>query len=145
MQGDLLQKWLKMSRKTATNVKKLAPQINGDSCWKKKNIWVPVLLRKFPATDWRYVLGLVRATCLPNVVEIGDIRDFVSSPQWLYQWQLQWHVIISTEFYPIKPKFLWKICRDSLSVNTTQQIARFQKVTVHAHGVKFSVNFHGSL
>ena len=55
------------------------------------------------------------------------IRDFASSPQWLYQWQLEWHVIISTEFYPIKPKFLWKICRDSLSVNTSQQIARSQK------------------
>ena len=34
---------------------------------------------------------------------------------------------ISTKYYPIKPKFLRKICRDSLSVNTSQQIARFQK------------------
>ena len=34
--------------------------------------WVPVLLGKFPATDWRPVLGVVRATCQPNVTEIGD-------------------------------------------------------------------------
>ena len=34
--------------------------------------WVPVLLEKFPAIDWSPVLGLVRTTCLPNVMEIGD-------------------------------------------------------------------------
>ena len=34
--------------------------------------WVPVLLGKFPATNWRPVLGMVRATCQPNVTEIGD-------------------------------------------------------------------------
>ena len=34
--------------------------------------WVPVLLGKFPATDWQPVLGLVRATCQPNVTEIGN-------------------------------------------------------------------------
>ena len=34
--------------------------------------WVPVLLEKFPATDLRSVLGMVRATCQPNVTEIRD-------------------------------------------------------------------------
>ena len=71
---------------------------------------------------WKFLTINFQTYCI-NLV----IRDFASSPQWLYQWQLQWHVIISTDFYPIKPKFLWKICRYSLSVNTSQQIARSQK------------------
>ena len=67
----------------------------------------------------------VRVTLIS--LEFGHIRGFASSPQWLFQWQLQWHMKISTEFYSIKPKFLWKICRNSLSVKTSQQIVRFQK------------------
>ena len=34
-------------------------------------MWAPVLLGKFPAADWRPVLGMVRNACLPNVTEIG--------------------------------------------------------------------------
>ena len=34
--------------------------------------WVPLLLEKFPATDWCPVLGMVRASCQQNVTEIGD-------------------------------------------------------------------------
>ena len=33
---------------------------------------VPVLLGKLPATDWHPVLGIVKATCQPNVTEIRD-------------------------------------------------------------------------
>ena len=34
--------------------------------------WVPVLLGKFPATDWRPVLEMMRAICLTSVMEVGD-------------------------------------------------------------------------
>ena len=34
--------------------------------------WVPVLLGKFPATDWRPFLGMIRFICLPEVTKIRD-------------------------------------------------------------------------
>ena len=70
------------------------------------------------------------------------IREIVRLPQWLLQSQSQWPMEISHwilpysncgkeklqnsvfKFYPIKPKFLQKIWRKSLSVKTSQQTER---------------------
>ena len=41
---------------------------------------VPFLLGKFPATDWRPVLEMEKATCQPNVTEIGS--DLVGIMAW---------------------------------------------------------------
>ena len=45
-----------------------------------------------------------------------DNREFARLPQWLLQ--SQWPMKISTESYPIKPKFLYKNWQNSLSETT---------------------------
>ena len=55
---------------------------------------------------------------------VGSLRVYLSG---FYSHSHSDPLKISTEFYPIKPIFLQKICQNSLSVNMAQQTAKLQK------------------
>ena len=102
--------------------------------WHSNPISYPVFCRDVVSDSQSFIDWPNFEMTRPFSVFICHNRGFASSPQWLFQWQLQWNRKISTEFYPIKPKFLWKICWNSLYVPITADSDVTEKLQLMRRG-----------